>query len=254
MNITIAQIAPTLNRVKNITRHYEIIKENMAKSDLIIFPELSLNGYTLMDAVYDDAFKVEELARFEDLSSDVDILLGCALWKDQKIYNTAIYFSEGKTKHIHYKNQLPNYGLFEEARYFFAGRELESFETAFGRTVSVVCEDLWSASMIERIVSLNPDIIYVIAASPTRDIGDDGLGIEDRWNSLLKSTALLSGASVIHVNRVGFEDGLGFWGGSKIIDASGAIQTSLELHDEQIKTYNINKTISSVQKYMLRHV
>jgi predicted amidohydrolase len=253
MKITLAQIAPTLNKQSNISTHINHIKKSISKSDLIIFPELSLNGYTLMDSVYDDAFRVDELKKFENLSKDIDILLGCALWDSGKIYNSAIYFSKGKIKHIHYKNSLPNYGLFEEARYFFAGDELHSFDSDFGKSLVVICEDLWSASMIQKIVDKNVDIIYVISASPTRDIGELGLGIEDKWNALLKSTALLSGASVVYLNRVGFEDGLGFWGGSKIVDTQANIAIKLDLYDEAIKTISINQSISKVQKYMLRH-
>jgi predicted amidohydrolase len=252
MNITMAQIAPTLNKAYNIDRHIDLIKSNLSKSDLVVFPELSLNGYMLMDSVYDDAFELEELKRFKSLSKDIDILLGCALWNNQKIYNSAIYFSNGNIKHIHFKNQLPNYGLFEEARYFFAGDEVVSFNNRFGKSMVIICEDLWNPATIQTIAQQNIDLLFVISASPTRDIDDNGIGIEDKWNSLLKTTAILSGANIVYLNRVGFEDGLGFWGGSKIIDSNANIIIEFDLFDENIKNIKIDKTISKIQKYMSR--
>jgi predicted amidohydrolase len=67
MKITLAQISPQLNR-NNIDLHVDIINENIGNSDLIIFPELSLNGYLLMDAVYDNCYNIEELYIFINLS------------------------------------------------------------------------------------------------------------------------------------------------------------------------------------------
>lgn len=252
MKVYLAQIAPSLSR-ENVELHINIIKENGKNNDVVIFPELSLNGYMMMDAVYEDAFDISELNVFCDLSKDVDILLGCALKENGSIYNTAIYFSKGKVLHIHRKNNLPNYGMFEEARYFFSGEEVEKFSTEFGEAIVVVCEDLWSSKVVNKITKQSPDVIYVIASSPTRSFGEDGLLIEDQWNSLLKSSALLSGAHVVFVNRVGYEDGMGFWGGSKVITPNSIIQEESKLFEEDSIEVKINKKLSNTSKYMIRH-
>jgi len=239
MKITLAQIAPTLNREKNYRLHIEYIQSNISKSSMIIFPELSLSGYMLMDAIYEDAYKVEELKKFETLSLDIDLIIGCALWSESRIYNSAIYFSKGSIKHIHYKNTLPNYGMFEEKRYFFSGDILNSFDTKLGKSMVVICEDLWSSKNIDIIVKSKISILFVISASPTRGFEDNGLSIEDKWNSILKTTAILSGATIIYVNRVGFEDGLGFWGGSRVISGDGKIISRCKLFNEQSMHINI---------------
>jgi predicted amidohydrolase len=251
MKITLAQVAPKLNR-KNIDTTVDIVKS--LDSDVVIFPELSLNGYMLMDAVYDNCYELDELEELKTLSKQRDIIVGLAYKEDSKIYNSAIYFSDGDVLHVHKKNHLPNYGMFEEARYFFAGDSIDVFETKYGRAITVVCEDMWSATTIDAIVRANPDIVYVLTASPTRDFEDDGtLLIQEKWRSILKTTAILSGANIVFVNRVGFEDGVGFWGGSMVVSANSKVSSSLPLFDESITTVDIDSNLSKTQKYMIRH-
>jgi len=252
MKITIAQISPKLSqKEKNIAYHERVILKSQA--DVVVFPELSLSGYLLMDRVYDDAYSLEELEVFKTLSQEKDIVLGVPLKDEHRVFNCAVYFSKGEIKHIHHKNNLPNYGMFEEARFFFRGSGLSSFDIEFGKACMVVCEDLWSSKNIDTICEIKPDILYVIANSPARGFTDSGLDIQTKWRGILKTTALLSGANVIFVNRVGFEDGLGFWGGSMVVGADGLLKNSLELFEEKTEPIMIERNLSEMQKYMLRN-
>ncbi len=252
MKLTISQISPKLSQKEhNILIHKNIILKS--DDEVVVFPELSLSGYLLMDRVYDDAYSLEELEVFKTMSREKDIVLGCALKDEHRVFNSAVYFSKGEIKHIHYKNNLPNYGMFEEARFFFKGSELTSFDTEFGKACMVVCEDLWSSKNIDTVCEIKPDIVYVIANSPARGFNENGLDIEKKWKSILKTTALLSGANVVFVNRVGFEDGLGFWGGSMIVGADGLLKKSFELFDEKTESVMIERNLSEMQKYMLRN-
>jgi len=206
---------------------------------LIVFPELSLNGYLLQDKLYEDAWDIKELQELIDLSKDVDIVVGAAL-RDKKVFrNSSLYLKNGEVFSKHYKLHLPNYGMFEEARYFSAGSEFESFEVDGKKISMLVCEDLWNANMHSEIYKQDPDLIIVIAASPARGFEDDGLLIEKQWYSLLNAAALNSKSKVIFVNRVGFEDGLGFWGGSCIIDEDTKVLAKLPKYDEVIKTIEV---------------
>jgi len=237
LKITLSQIAPKLNR-SNLEKIISIVKENL-DSDLIVFPELSLNGYLLQDKLYEDAWDIKELQELIDLSKDVDIVVGAAL-RDKKVFrNSSLYLKNGEVFSKHYKLHLPNYGMFEEARYFSAGSEFESFEVDGKRISMLVCEDLWNANMHSEIYKQDPDLIIVIAASPARGFEDDGLLIEKQWYSLLNAAALNSKSKVIFVNRVGFEDGLGFWGGSCIIDEDTKVLAKLPKYDEIIKTIEV---------------
>ncbi len=131
MKIVLSQISPKLSR-DNFDLHENAIREVSDIADVIVFPELSMNGYMLMDSVYEDAFLLGELSLFEELSNDIDIIIGAATKEEHKIYNSALYFSEGKLLGIHHKNNLPNYGMFQESRFFFAGDTLKSFQTKHG--------------------------------------------------------------------------------------------------------------------------
>ncbi len=252
MRVTLAQISPKLNRDFNLKKQIEVVKNS--ETELIIFPELSLNGYLLMDSVFDDAYETKELEELILLSFDKDIVVGVALKENNRYFNSALYLSNGKILHTHHKLKLPNYGLFEEARYFFAGDKIESFDTKFGKSIMVVCEDLWSSDIINQIVKSRVDFVIVIANSPSRVFLENGkLLIKEQWDSLLKTLSILSGAYIFFVNRVGFEDGLGFWGNSKIIAPNSIIENELPLFEEKIESFKIVKELSKVQKYLLRH-
>lgn len=251
MIVAISQISPKLSR-DNFALHQEEIEKVKDEADLIVFPELSMNGYTLMDSVYEDAFDLEELAVFAKMSKEIDIIIGAVTKESHKIYNSALYFSEGKLLTIHHKNNLPNYGMFQEARFFFAGEAIATFESKFGSCMMVVCEDLWRSSTIDAISQEKPDVLFVIANSPARDFNEGMLGIEKQWTRILSTTAILSGAHVIFSNRVGFEDGLGFWGGSKIIAPNGEIEVEAALFEKEQLVAKIDRNLSSVQKYLLR--
>ncbi len=251
MKITLVQNAPRLNR-SNLDISLEQIRENCVNGSVIVFPELALNGYMLQDKVYEDAWKLPELDRLSAASRECDIVIGAAIKENGRTYNSVLYFSEGSLLHMHHKVHLPNYGMFEEARYFFKGESITVFETHYGVTAMLVCEDLWRADVIAELSAAKPDIIYVSAASPARDFSDDGLLIESQWDALLKSTALLCSAYVVFVNRVGFEDGLGFWGGSRVITPKGEIETKLPNFAEAIEQVELSHTLHAVEKWMAK--
>ena len=238
MKVTLVQSSPKLNR-SNLEETIKIVHQYKDESDLIVFPELSLNGYSLQDKLYEDAWNIEELNELKNLSIDIDIVVGGAI-RDAKVFrNSALYFSEGKLLSQHNKVHLPNYGMFEEARYFEAGNIFEGFATQHGKMSMLVCEDLWHAGVHSQLFEANPDYIIALVASPARGFEDSGLLIEDQWNALLKSVALHCNTKVIFVNRVGFEDGLGFWGGSCIVDKDARVIHKLPHYKTVTKTFEI---------------
>ena len=238
MKVTLAQTSPKLNRL-NLQSIIEIIDDIKDKSDLIVFPELSLNGYLLQDKLFEDAWDLSELSALEELSKSIDIVVGGAI-KDSNVFrNSALYFSKAKLLSKHNKVHLPNYGMFEEARYFKAGNIFESFATSFGKVSMLVCEDLWHKEVHHDLIAENPDIVIALVASPARGFSDNGLEIEHKWKEIITQVAHECSAKLIFVNRVGFEDGLGFWGGSCILNESGEVIDSLPLYKEMIKTIEI---------------
>lgn len=238
MRVTLAQTSPKLNR-SNFAEVVSTIKEVINDSDIIVFAELSLNGYLLQDKLFEDAWEIDELDEIKELSSNIDIVIGAAIRDNQVFRNRALYFSNGKILSQHTKVHLPNYGMFEEARYFTAGNIFESFISSFGRISMLVCEDLWHKEVHNELIAENPDLIIALVASPARGFTDNGLEIEDKWHSIIKTVAKECNAKLIFINRVGFEDGLGFWGGSCIVDENANIVHKLPRYEKIIKTFEI---------------
>ena len=251
MNVALIQFAPRLNRT-NLQEVLAILNQ-YKESDVVVFPELALSGYMLQDKLFEDAWNLDELDELRVASLQCDIAIGAAVWENGKVYNSALYFSQGQLLHIHHKNHLPTYGMFEEGRYFASGGAIQGFKTRYGKAVILVCEDLWRAQTIADLASCDPDIIYVLAASPARDFSEGGLLIERQWDALLKSCALLTHAYVIFVNRVGFEDGLGFWGGSRVITPLGESEHTLGLLDSEVKVVPLNHALQKLQRYIVKH-
>ena len=244
MKIALAQISPKLSP-DNLNKHIEFI--NKTDANLIIFPELSMNGYKIKDALLEDAFSLEF---FKKLKFNKDVVLGAAIKEDGKIYNSALYLS--KEIVTHNKVHLPTYGVFEEGRFFFKGNGFKTFNTKFGKTTMLICEDVFSSDAISFVSKEKPDLIIVISASPAREFMDNGLLIEKQWNSLLSTLAILSGGYVAFCNRVGFEDGLGFWGGSRIINPKGEVEIKASYFEEELIESELNHNLTFTQKYFLR--
>ncbi len=244
MKIALAQISPKLSP-ENIEKHIKYASETDA--DLVIFPELSMNGYKIKDALLEDAFDFEY---FKDLIFDKDTVLGAAIKKEGKIYNAALYIDDDIK--LHKKVHLPTYGVFEEGRFFFAGDEFNMFNTKFGKTAMFVCEDVFSGDAVNFVSQNKPDLIIVIAASPAREFDNGKLLIEEQWDALLKSMAILSGGYVLFCNRVGFEDGLGFWGGSRVVNPRGETEMKADYFEEEMIECELNHNLTVTQKYFLR--
>jgi len=238
MRVTLAQISPRLNR-SNLGAFIDIINSVKESSDLIVFPELSLNGYLLQDKLYEDAYTLDELNVLKILSKEIDIVVGAAIIDGDVFRNSALYFSNNQLMSKHNKVHLPNYGMFEEARYFEAGNIFESFLVNSKRISMVVCEDLWHKNVHYDLIEQDPDLIIALVSSPARGFSDNGLEIEDKWYEIIRTVATECSAKLIFVNRVGFEDGLGFWGGSCTVNSDGIINNKLSYYEKIVKTFKI---------------
>lgn len=239
MRVTLAQITPKLNRT-NLQMIVSLVKEVQSSSDLILFPELSLSGYSLQDKLYEDAWRLEELYELKELSKEIDIVVGAALKEKNRFRNSALYFHKGELLSKHDKVHLPNYGMFEEARYFEAGDIFESFMVEDKRVSMVVCEDLWHKNVHHDLIEQNPDMILALVASPARGFNEDGsLEIENKWYSIIQDVAKECSATLLFVNRVGFEDGLGFWGGSCVVESDGTLVHKVEKFKEKVVNFEL---------------
>ncbi len=237
IKIAIAQINPKLGDLKyNLKLHIDYIKKAQEKEcDLIIFPENSLTGYYLKDLTYEVAIKEDDLFLFEiyNYSNYLGILVGFIEESENFEYfsSSALIFKR-KLLFKHRKVFLPTYGLFDEKRFLKEGNSFKKIEFLSFKLGNIICEDAWH--LVSYLNLLYSDIIIIQANSPYKE------GIEEFYLSLGKTISTLLGSYFVFVNRVGFEDGIYFWGNSFVFSPSGEL--ILKLSDkEEIAYFIINK-------------
>jgi len=231
LTLALAQIATQLGDIEsNLEKHLDYIKQaKEQKVDLLVFPELSLTGYVLQDLVATVAHRpVDEDPVFKHLlqaSHDLDLVIGFVDEDSRhRFFIASAYLSGGKVLHVHHKVYLPTYGLFDEGRFFAWGDAVRAFDTRFGRAGLLICEDFWHASPPYLLWLDGADIMLFSAASPGRGLTDQEKLDSARWvERVNQAYASMFTSFVVHANRVGFEDGLLFWGGATVCDPNGEI-------------------------------
>jgi predicted amidohydrolase len=238
VSIALAQFYPRLGDVAaNLAAHLTIISGAAATgAGLVVFPELSLTGYFLKDQVPEVALTLEsrEVGALRDASREgaVDIVAGLILESDRhQFYNASLYISGGEVVHIHRKVYLPTYGLFDEQRYVAAGDRFRAFDAPLGshsehrwRVGILICEDLWHPSAMALLARQGVDVIICPSASPGSGlIQGETVGTASSYDVMTRTYAQLFTTYVLYCNRSGFEDGVGFWGGSRVVDPMGSV-------------------------------
>lgn len=228
LSVAIAQISPKLGDVKfNLDIYGEQVEKAFKENcQLVLFPELALTGYFLKDAVPDVAVKLNspEIEELKRLSRKVSFIAGLVEETlDFRFYNSAVYFEAGEIKHVHRKVYLPTYGMFDEQRYFSRGDRVRAFDSKFGRLAVLICEDFWHSSTVYLSYLDGASIVLCLSASPLRGITDRGRQDNNAryWEMIIQTYAQSYGFFIAYANRTGFEDGVGFWGGSEILDPFG---------------------------------
>jgi predicted amidohydrolase len=244
LHITIHQTAPLLGEVE---ANEEVIRrrvEESSSSDLLVFPELSLTGYNLRNNVQRVARRVSEESPVELPPGAPPVALGLPeRGQDELVYNTALLVHEGRVLAKHRKIYLPTYGLFDESRYFAAGREAPPVTTlpSGWKAGLLICEDFWHPGLIYLLAAQGAEVALVLSAAPGR--GDPGVVQEDQppavpaspadssplfastaiWTLLARSAALQYGLFVVLANRGGVEEGVTFAGESTVVGPDGEI-------------------------------
>ncbi len=242
LTITLAQINTHLgDSTANLEKHLAYAKQaSDSGTDLLIFPELSLTGYALQDLASTVALQpTSDDPIFRPLleaSKKLDLVVGFVDEDTRhRFYIAAAYLSGGKVAHVHHKVYLPTYGLFDEGRFFAWGDSIRAFDTRFGRVGIAICEDFWHASPPYLLWLDGADLLIFTSASPGRGISEDTKLESARWvEHINQAYASLFTTFVAHTNRVGFEDGLNFWGGGTVFDPNGGLLIKGPYHEEAL--------------------
>ena len=189
-----------------------------AGADTIIFPELALTGYPPEDLLLRPHFHVQveqALQRVMRGSQGISVILGYPTQKETRLYNSCSLVRDGEIITTYHKRNLPNYGVFDEKRYFTEGEELNLVETPDLKVALSVCEDLWTEDHVSEAAGAGAQLLININASPYHT---DKSSVREE---LLKRRAVDHNIAIIYVNLVGGQDELVFDGGSLVIDCRG---------------------------------
>jgi predicted amidohydrolase len=249
LRVGLGQVAPKLGLVdENLQTHVRVIDEAKdAGVDLLVFPELGLTGYLLQDLNAEVAMTTDDprLAELASAAGDLSVVLGFVEESsDHQLYISAALFEAGELRHVYRKSYLPNYGLFDERRFFGAGTQLRAVDSRLGVRLGIsICEDFWHLPTPYLLALDGAQVLINIASSPGRDIAavvEGGLGSADSWRTLMRGYAQLTTTYVVFVNRVGVDESVTFWGGSQVIDPAGDVAFEAPLLEEGLFTTDID--------------
>jgi len=226
---------------RNIEKHMEYADRARDRgASLVLFPELSLTGYTVRDMNWDLAIRAEKpdasLRPLLELSREISIVAGgVEEGADFGIYNSAFLFEGGVLRTVHRKIYPPTYGMFEEMRYFSRGSSVRAFDSRHGRLGVLICEDLWHISLPYLLALDGASALLGLAASPVRLSGEEAdLTAQGVNQENHKGYARLLSMYLAFCNRVGQEDGVSFWGGSELVGPDGNVEATSKLFEEDL--------------------
>lgn len=235
VKIALAQISCKRgNKKENIRKMEEyVVKAKEQDAHLVIFPELSLTGYVVRDQIYDLAETVPgpSTRAMENIAKKhkAHIVFGMPELSDKAqavIYNTAVLVAPegfiGKYRKMH----LPTHSVFEEKRYFRPGYQAATFETEIGRIGLIICYDIFFPEICRLTRLKGAQLIVCISASPAVR--------KTFFETLTVARAIENAAFLAYANLVGIENGLQFWGGSRLIGPQGKLMACAKYDEEDL--------------------
>lgn len=238
MRVALAQIDCVLGDVdENVRRASEVVAEaNNEGADLVVFPELSLTGYSLGQVSEEVAVEVqdERICSLAQEAGETSILLG--FHEDDgnlRTFNSAAYFEDGSLVHLHRKLYLPTYGVFEERKHFSPGQSMRAFGTKFGRMAVLICNDAWQPALGFLSVQDGARVLLIPSCSADNRFPGE-MDTTEYWYGITKFYARMLECYAVFVNRVGTEGELSFWGSSHVVDPLGNVVAEGPLYKEAI--------------------
>jgi len=255
--IALAQVAP---RIGDLDANLGIAAEAVRRAategaQLLVLPELALTGYLLQDLVPEVAIRADDprLLAVGAEASDMLVAVGFVEETDDHRYcNSAALVRDGALVGLHRKVYLPTYGMFDEGRFTRAGDRVRTHDVGppVGRIGLSVCEDFWHASLPMLQALDGADLLVNLAAGPSRaPASSAGLAAIEGWHKMQDTYALLGTVAIAFCNRVGNEEGLTFWGGSRILAADGSTVVQAPLWEEALVVGAIETDDLRMQRY-----
>lgn len=212
-------------RVGDVAANLELMQGCIAAArrehaDLVVFPELAVVGYPPEDLLFHRGLRARVDAAVQQLAAaavDLAVLAGYPEYDEAGIANTAGLFVEGRERVRYRKQQLPNYQVFDEKRYFRAGSTAVVGEVAGVRIGLLICEDIWHSGPASAAAAAGAELLLVINASPFE------IGKQPQREAEIRCRVRETGLPLVYVNLVGGQDELVFDGGSVVMNADGEV-------------------------------
>ena len=227
LRIALAQLNPVVGDLAgNARKAAEAHGQAKAQgADLIVFPELFLNGYPPEDLVLKPAFQDATRATLEELAvtcRDGPAILIGAIWREEdKLYNAVAYLDAGRIEAVRFKVDLPNYGVFDEKRVFAVGPMPGPINIRGVRFGVPICEDIWGEEVVETLAETGAEILISPNGSPF------DWPKPDRRITVAVARVTESGLPLVYVNQVGGQDELVFDGASFVLNADRSLAAQL---------------------------
>ena len=233
LNMLVGDIEGNAQKIITTTR-----EQADAGADLVVFPELALTGYPPEDLLLRPDLMVRVNAQLEliaQVSHKTAVLVGHPWPEDGKLYNALSVYAEGRLLTRYYKQKLPNYGVFDELRYFSAGDKNALLELNGVRLGLLICEDLWFDAPVDALHAAGAEVIVSINASP---YDQEKPQVRQR---LLEGHCRRTGLPLLYLNQIGGQDELVFDGCSKVFNAQGEMTHRLAAFAEQVEQVQLHK-------------
>ncbi len=233
IKLALCQIAAKReNKTANLEKMEELtLKAKAQGADLVIFPEMSLTGYVLQDQVYGLAEPIPgpSVAKVEALAKKTGLHIIFGMPEVSKktqatVYNTAVLIGPKGFIGKYRKMYLPTHSVFEEKRYFRPGYEPAAFQTELGNIGLTICYDVFFPEVFRLPRLKGAQLIICISASPAVRRG--------YFEILTAARALENTCFLAYVNLAGVEDGLQFWGGSRLVGPTGDVLAKARYDEE----------------------
>ncbi len=216
LNLFVGDVAGNTQRVIDAAAQ----ARDRLHADLVLFPELSLSGYPPEDLLFHNGLRRQvntALERVRTETRGTTVVVGYPEYAEEGIYNSAAVLRDGAMVANYRKQELPNYAVFDEKRYFRHGRDTCIFEIKGIRIALLICEDIWEPSPARAAQANGAQLIVVINGSPY------SLRYQERRERVVRERVKETGLPVVYVNLLGGQDELVFDGGSFVMDAAGKV-------------------------------
>ncbi len=229
MRVTLAQVGPLLGDVDaNVARAEQVVADAVRESsDLVVFPELFLSGYSIGSVDADLSMRPDDprLQRLAKRAGAAGVVVGFveAGSRGPHTYNSVAFYQGGRLVHVHRKLYLPAYAPFEERNHFTPGPTLQAFPVNPDTQMAVLlCNDAWQPQLAFLAVQDGAKVLLVPAASAQSQFPEH-YDSHEYWHDITHFYGRMFQVYVVFVNRVGSEGPLRFWGGSHVIDPWGNV-------------------------------